>query len=38
VDGALVTAFRTGALDGVEARVGRTFADAKLIAELVART
>jgi len=34
---ALFTAFRSGRIDGVEARQGRTFEDAKVIADLVAR-
>ena len=37
VDAAIVTAFRADRIDGVEARAGRTFEDAKVIAELVAR-
>jgi 3-isopropylmalate dehydrogenase len=38
VDAAIFAAFRTARIDGVEARVGRTFADAKVIADLVAGT
>ena len=34
---AIFTAFRTGRIDGVGARKGRTFEDAKIVAELVAR-
>ena len=34
---AIFAAFRTGRVDGVEARAGRTFEDAKIIADLVAR-
>ncbi len=37
INEALFAAFRTGRIDGVEARAGRTFEDAKVIAELVAR-
>jgi 3-isopropylmalate dehydrogenase len=37
VDAAIVAAFRTDRIDGVEARAGRTFEDAKVVAELVAR-
>ena len=37
VDAAIVTAFRTDRIDGVEARAGRTFEDAKVVAELVSR-
>ena len=33
---AIFAAFRTGRVDGVEARAGRTFEDAKIIADLVA--
>jgi len=36
VDRALVTALRSGAVDGVAARPGRTLEDAKVIAALVA--
>ncbi len=36
IDAAIFTAFRTGRIDGVEARLGRTFEDAKRLAELVA--
>lgn len=37
IDAALFEAFRTGRVDGVEARRGRTREDAKVIADLVAR-
>jgi 3-isopropylmalate dehydrogenase len=36
IDAAIFEALRTGRIDGVDARVGRTFDDAKVIAELVA--
>ena len=36
INAAIFTAFRTGRIDGVEARAGRTFEDAKVIADLVA--
>ena len=35
ITAAIFTAFRTGRLTGVEARVGRTFDDAKIVADLV---
>jgi 3-isopropylmalate dehydrogenase len=35
IEGAIFTAFRTGRIDGVEARAGRTFEDAKVIADLL---
>ena len=37
INDAIFTAFRTGRISGVEARMGRTFEDAKVIADLVAR-
>jgi 3-isopropylmalate dehydrogenase len=37
IDAAIFEALRTGRIDGVDARVGRTFDDAKVIAELVAK-
>jgi 3-isopropylmalate dehydrogenase len=37
VDAALFAGFRTGRINGVEARVGRTFEDAKVIAELITK-
>jgi isocitrate/isopropylmalate dehydrogenase len=37
VNDAIFKGFRTGRIDGVEARVGRTFEDAKVIAELVTK-
>ena len=37
INSALFAAFRTDRIDGVEARAGRTFEDAKVVAELVAR-
>jgi 3-isopropylmalate dehydrogenase len=37
IDAAIVAGFRTARIDGVDARVGRTFEDAKVIADLVAR-
>ena len=37
INDAIFTAFRTGRIGGVEARMGRTFEDAKIIADLVAR-
>ena len=36
IDAAIFTAFRTGRIDGVDARKGRTFEDARVIADLVA--
>ena len=36
ITSAIFTAFRTGRVDGVDARVGRTLKDAKVIADLVA--
>jgi len=35
IERAIFTAFRTGRIDGVEARAGRTFEDAKVIADLL---
>jgi 3-isopropylmalate dehydrogenase len=37
INTALFAGFRTGRIDGVEARVGRTFEDAKVIAELITK-
>jgi len=37
VNDAIFSGFRTGRIDGVEARVGRTFEDAKVIAELITK-
>lgn len=37
VNDAIFTGFRTGRIDGVEARVGRTFEDARVIAELITK-
>jgi hypothetical protein len=37
VNEAIFQGFRTGRIDDVEARVGRTFEDAKVIAELIAK-
>jgi 3-isopropylmalate dehydrogenase len=36
IEGAIFTGFHTGRIDGVEARAGRTFEDAKVVADLVA--
>ena len=36
IDAAIVAGFRTARINGVDARVGRTFEDAKVIADLVA--
>ncbi|MDP9264579.1 MAG: isocitrate/isopropylmalate family dehydrogenase [Chloroflexota bacterium] len=36
IDAAIFSAFRTGRIEGVEARPGRTFEDAKMLADLVA--
>ena len=36
IDAAIFEGFRTGRIDGVDARAGRTFEDAKVIADLVA--
>jgi len=36
INAAIVAGFRTGRIDGVAARAGRTFEDAKVIADLVA--
>jgi isocitrate/isopropylmalate dehydrogenase len=37
INTALFAGFRTGRIDGVEAHVGRTFEDAKVIAELITK-
>jgi len=36
INAAIFAGFRTGRIDGVAARAGRTFEDAKVIADLVA--